>query len=145
MNGISLALAAGLAVLALAGCASDDTPEAATELTVIGTDGLAFEPDELAVPAGEEVTLTLTAEDAVEHDLVIEGVGMAGSVGDEAHGDDDEHAMDDDDLHVAHADAGESVTATFTVDEPGTYPVYCSVPGHREAGMEATLTVVDGA
>lgn len=149
MNRISLALAAGLAVLALAGCGGDDSPEAATELSVTGTDDLAFEPDDLAVPAGEVVTVSFTSEAAVEHDLVIEDVGMAASVGEEGHGADDEHAeedeaaMDDDDLHVAHVDAGESTTATFTVDEPGIYTVYCSVPGHRQAGMEATLTVVD--
>lgn len=150
MNRISLALGAGLAALALAGCGGDGTPEATTDLSVTGTDDLAFEPDEFAVPAGEEVTVTFTSEPAVEHDLVIEGVGMAATVGEEGHGDRDEHAMDDahamedDDLHVAHADAGETVTATLTVDEPGTYQLYCSVPGHREAGMEATLTVVDG-
>lgn len=133
----------------LAGCNGDDTPAATTDLSITGTDALTFEPDAFTIPAGQEVTVEFTSEPSVEHDLVIEDVGMDAMVGDEGHGDRDKHAMDDDhamaedDLHIAHADAGETVTATFMVVEPGTYQMYCSVPGHRGAGMEATLTVVD--
>lgn len=47
------------------------------------------------------------------------------------------------DRHVAHADPGETVTATFTIDQAGTYTAYCSVPGHRDAGMVASLEVID--
>ncbi len=148
MNRKVLSVAGVLAGTALlAACGGDDTPAATTELSITGTYDLAFEPDEFAVPVGEEVTIEFTAEATAEHDLVIEDGAMHGMAGDEGHGDhdDEDHAMDGDDLHAAHADAGETVTATLMMNEPGTYQVYCSVPGHREAGMEATLTVVDDA
>jgi uncharacterized cupredoxin-like copper-binding protein len=117
-----LVLVAGLALVAgiAAACGDDGAGEATTDISVTGTDGLAFEPDSFTVPAGEEVTVELTAEPSVEHDFVIEETG---------------------DEEVVHADAGETATGTFTIDEPGTYTVYCEVPGHRQAGMEAELTV----
>ncbi len=37
--------------------------------------------------------------------------------------------------------AGSSTTATIGNLKPGKYTFFCTVPGHREAGMEGTLTV----
>jgi len=37
--------------------------------------------------------------------------------------------------------ADSKTTATTESLKPGTYTFYCSVPGHREAGMEGTLKV----
>jgi ABC-type glycerol-3-phosphate transport system substrate-binding protein len=44
MNRISLAMSVGLAALVLAACGADDTPDAATDVSITGTDGVTFEP-----------------------------------------------------------------------------------------------------
>lgn len=90
--------------------------EDAREIAVTATD-FAFDPDEIAAEAGEDLAIALTSEDMV-HDFVIDEL----------------------DVHVA-AGRGETATGGVTADEPGTYTYYCSVPGHRAAGMEGTMTV----
>lgn len=42
---------------------------------------------------------------------------------------------------VAHTTPKKEAKARFTPTQPGTYEFYCSVPGHKDAGMKGTLTV----
>jgi plastocyanin len=125
----------------LAACGGDDDDDdAATETTTTeetdtgGEEGgagstvsftanpdgeLAFEEDSAEATAGA-VTIELTNDSAVPHDVQIEGP--------------------DGDIGGTDETTGGSVTAEVEL-EPGEYTFYCSVPGHREAGMEGTLTV----
>jgi plastocyanin len=148
----SLALAAAL--LALAGCGSSSsssssastaaqaptttsaaapTTSSATSSTPAPASGsekltleanpegqLAFNTKSLSAKAGK-VTIDFTNKAPVPHDVTIE------------------------------SSSGQRVGATPTITggskslsvnvKPGTYKFFCSVPGHRQAGMEGTLTV----
>lgn len=77
----------------------------------------AFDPEDITAEVGEDLAIVLTSEDMF-HDFTIDEL----------------------DVHVA-ADAGKTETGGITAPEAGTYTYYCSVPGHRNAGMEGTLTV----
>lgn len=109
-----------IGALTLAACdgGEPDAGSAEGPVEVVGTDGLEFDPAELTVAAGE-VTIELTSEPEALHTFTIEELG---------------------DVEVVAADGGETATGTVEL-ESGTYTYYCSVPGHREAGMEGTLTV----
>lgn len=49
-------------------------------------------------------------------------------------------SADGNDVGATELIADDSDSTTLEL-KPGTYTFYCSVPGHREAGMEGTLTV----
>jgi plastocyanin len=81
---------------------------------------LAFTSDKATAKAGKD-TIDFTNDSPVPHDVKIENA------------------------------AGEEIGGTEVISEgsnsaevelkPGTYTYFCSIPGHREAGMEGTLTV----
>ena len=84
-----------------------------------GTDDVAWEQTDKSTSAGT-VEVTLQCGESVPHGLAIEGV----QGGDE----------------LAACDPGGSGSATVEL-EAGEYTFFCTVPGHRNQGMEGTLTV----
>jgi uncharacterized cupredoxin-like copper-binding protein len=129
-------------VIILAGCADSSVPSA--NITVVAND-FNYTPNMVTVPHGEEVTITFKNDGQVEHDFVIakinvtnmtesmeEGMDMAG------------HDMEgmEFDVHMATMPGG-STTIKFTPQEAGEYEVFCTVEGHKEAGMIGKLVVVD--
>ncbi|HXQ89695.1 MAG TPA: plastocyanin/azurin family copper-binding protein [Solirubrobacterales bacterium] len=81
---------------------------------------LAFTTDEATAKAGK-VTVNFTNSSPVPHDVRIEGSG-----GEEIGGTE------------VLSEGSESATVDL---KPGEYTFFCSVPGHRQGGMEGTLTV----
>ncbi len=106
------------AALAPAGAASGVSPEALAELPALTTAQHHFGPTELHARVGETVALRLENADASGHSFDIDELGV----------------------HVPMA-PGKPALALFKVTTPGTYTFYCSIPGHREAGMVGTLVV----
>ena len=88
----------------------------AAEIAVTST-AYRFTPRVIRVSAGTDVTLVLTSTD-IPHDITIEGVG-----------------------HIVHAGSSKAVRGGLNIAKPGTYVFYCSVRGHRAAGMTGKVIV----
>jgi plastocyanin len=82
---------------------------------------LAFNTKSLSAKAGK-VTIDLDNPAAISHDVAV----------------DDSSGKK---LGAAAQVAQGTTSLTLTGLKPGKYTFYCSVPGHRQAGMEGTLTV----
>ncbi|HXY90999.1 MAG TPA: plastocyanin/azurin family copper-binding protein [Acidimicrobiia bacterium] len=122
----SVTFALGL-VLALAACGgggggggggSSNAPvkPGARQITV-DAQNYDFKPNNLTVKAGENIAIKLHSEDSL-HNFTIQNKGLVVSV-----------------------DPGKTATGGFTLAKAGKYTFYCSIPGHRAAGMVGTITV----
>lgn len=132
MRRILLPALAVITALVLAACGGGSSSDSSTSdsgtqaagggaatVALMGTDELKFDETSAEAPAGA-VTFDLTAGEAVEHNVIIEGEN-----GDEP---------------VVEAAAGEQASGDIEL-QAGEYTYYCNIPGHRQAGMEGTLTV----
>lgn len=128
-----LLLVLALALVPLTACSRRQTP--ATVIDVVMTD-YQYEPKEILIPPGQEITLNITNKGAVEHEFVIMKYGT--TIG-ESFGSEDEDNI----YWEIEVKSGETVSVTFTSPEqPGQYQFVCGILGHYTAGMAGTLQVV---
>jgi plastocyanin len=130
---LPLVLVLAAFVLALSACGGGSSSSSTTPATTGGGGGgggstvkisadpsgaLKFEQTDVSATAGS-ITIDFTNMSSLPHDVTIEGNGASG----------------------ATDEITDSTTSTTVDLEPGTYTFFCSVDGHRAAGMEGTLTV----
>jgi nitrite reductase (NO-forming) len=82
---------------------------------------LYIKPASITVAKGQHVTLHVTNKGAMQHDIVLDGQKAAGMI-----------------------DPGKSATVDFGMIDKSTV-AYCTVPGHRAAGMEMKINVAGAA
>ena len=87
---------------------------------IVGTE-FAFEPATLEIPVNQETVIVFRNLGTVDHDLVIEEVDIA----------------------TGTMRIGAEMTVRFTPTETGEFALICSIPGHPEAGMTGTISVVE--
>ena len=97
------------------------SPPLTGPVITIVSHSFAYTPQEVHVPRGQPFILTLDNQaEAIEHDLAAESLGG---------------------LHI-HATPGKTAGGGYEVAAPaGRYPFWCTIPGHREAGMTGTIVV----
>ncbi len=130
-----------VAALALGACVSQPKPQ---EITLTAKN-MTFSPSSFEATAGVPVILAFVNQDPFEHDFGILEIPVESVSGPEWVSTD--HPMDLGDaaanpvLHVTVPPNGTN-RLTFTPTKPETYKFYCTVRGHREAGMVGTMTVL---
>jgi len=72
----------------------------------------------LTIPANTDVTVRVENLGVILHDFTIDQLGVTSGT----------------------LSRGQATAVTINA-APGTYQFYCSIPGHRQAGMRGTLTV----
>lgn len=77
-----------------------------------------FEPKEIKLDAGQATAIVLKNGGAIEHDITIDNPAFS-----------------------VKALATKTEQKQITVPAAGSYTFYCSIPGHRVAGMEGAVTV----
>ena len=113
--------AIALAAVGVAGgaIATDRAIDASAQQVAVTAHELRFSPAEVHVRSGGWVVIRFSNNDPTFHDWMVEGLANVD----------------------AGARPGQTQRIRVRLDNPGTFRLLCTVPGHAEAGMTGTLVV----
>jgi uncharacterized cupredoxin-like copper-binding protein len=122
-----VALLALFAALALAACGSTSSESgttgqaAAGQAISIGEAEFKLDPSSVQVDQAGTVTFRVTNNGTIDHALEVDGQGV--------------------EEETETIKPGQSAELTVDLSKDGLYEIYCPIDGHRDSGMEGTLTV----
>ncbi|WP_176140558.1 plastocyanin/azurin family copper-binding protein [Halobacillus salinus] len=138
----------------------EDSEDSANNVIDISPFEMGYDPSEITLQKGEEYELTLNNDGEVFHDLTQKEMDVEitymGEMADHpdsvsfldkvlgvkkvhASGDHD-GGHDSTNIHM-NAKSGQTVKIKFIPQEKGEFEFFCTVPGHKEAGMVGTFIV----
>ena len=133
----SMALLLVVLAVALAACSGGG---ASTDIEVDMKE-FVFDPQSWEIPAGEEITITLTNSGTIAHEWVLLKPGV--TIASEADLPETEEELLSDFVYwEEEVEPGDTATFTFTAPAEGTYQIVCAIPGHFNGGMKGNLTVI---
>ena len=143
---LAAAMLLGAASLLLACSGDDDSEDSAStggELATlhVAMQDIAYDTTALTARKGESVRIDLENRGQITHDFTVQRMPVEDvrMTGDSTMSEHMRGGMDYD-LHLALGQ-GKKGQLEFQPTAAGQYEYFCTVPGHREAGMKGTLTV----
>jgi len=134
-----LLILAGLA-LSFAACAPIPTASSNLQQASLEANEFKYQPATIEVEAGRPVKITLNNKGTIEHDWSIAKMpATAIKQQSESTMGHDMSGMNPE-LHMS-AMNGKGTQIEFIPTVPGKYEFYCTIAGHKEAGMVGTLVV----
>ena len=108
-------------------------------ITIRMTDDMRFAPRHIEVREGETVRLRAENKGQVLHEIVI---GTRAAL--DAHADmmARHPGMEHEEPHMAHVAPGKKGDIVWHFNRPGRFDFACLIPGHYQAGMTGTITVL---
>ncbi len=134
MAGMALVISACSSSEPVASPSSSIAAEPATDLTVTASE-FTYDTTNLAVPAGEEISIHFTNAGTIPHEWAVlkKGVRIATN----------EQFREDMVLFEVEAQTeGTTTTQTFVLETAGEYQFICALEGHFASGMHGTVTAV---